>query len=257
MVFTRRGVPILPIDPSEQTGPDAPGTVRSAGAVLPYLRQYNGIAFRHTTATNQGTDWQDHDGTLEPLVEVYQGHRVAYEHEGGPKGATAEKLYAQRSGYRPAGFIWNALAKGYRMGIEAASDHCSTHISYSCILSTGTGRDDLVDSMRKRHSYGATDNIVLDFRVEAGGREYLGGDEIAAAQDYTLKVNVIGTGSIRRIDVIHNETYAYEATPEGQRTANFSYVDSHPLPGENRYNVRVEQEDGNLAWSSPVWVMRK
>jgi hypothetical protein len=38
-------------------------------------------------------------------------HRVAYEHEGGPKGATAERLYAQRSGYRPAGFIGNAWAK--------------------------------------------------------------------------------------------------------------------------------------------------
>jgi len=257
IVFTHRGVPILPIDPAEQTGPDAGGgPVRSAEAVLPYLRQYNGIAFRHTTTTDQGTDWQDHDGTLEPLVEVYQGHRVVYEHEGGPKGATAEKLYAQRSGYRPAGFIWNALAKGYRMGMEAASDHCSTHISYSCIVSTGAGRDDLVDAMRKRHSYGATDNIVLDFRVEAGGREYLGGDEIPATRDYTLKVNVIGTGPIRRIDVIHNETYAYEATPTGQRTANFTYVDSHPAPGENRYYVRVEQEDGNMAWSSPVWVLR-
>jgi len=69
-------------------------------------------------------------------------------------------------------------------------------------------------------------------------------------------VNVIGTGPIRRIDVIHNETYAYEATPTGQRTANFTYVDSHPAPGENRYYVRVEQEDGNMAWSSPVWVLR-
>ncbi|HXM45968.1 MAG TPA: hypothetical protein VN924_32335 [Bryobacteraceae bacterium] len=36
--------------------------------------------------------------------------------------------------------------------MEAASDHCSTHISYSCIVSTGTGRNDLVDAMRKRHS---------------------------------------------------------------------------------------------------------
>ena len=67
------------------------------------------------------------------------------------------------------------------MGFEAASDHCSTHISYSCILAAGTRREDLVDAMRKRHAYGATDNIVLDFRVEADGREYLQGDEIPSA----------------------------------------------------------------------------
>jgi len=257
IVFTKRGIPILPIDPAEQTGPDKPGTMRSSTLVLPYLRKHDGIAFRHTTATDQGTDWQDHDNTLEPMVEVYQGHRLAYEHEGGPKGETAEKLYTQRSGYRPAGFIWNALAKGFRLGFEAASDHCSTHISYSCILTTGATRQDLVDAMRKRHSYGATDNIVLDFRVEAEGREYLQGDEIPSASRYVLRVHTVGTGPIRRVAVIHNEAYAYEITPTGQRQATFDYVDAHLVAGENRYYVRVEQEDGNLAWSSPVWIQKK
>ena len=36
-------------------------------------------------------------------------------------------------------------------------------------------REDILDAMRKRHSYGATDNIVLDFRVTAGGKEFLQG----------------------------------------------------------------------------------
>jgi hypothetical protein len=256
MVFTQRGVPILPIDPAEQTGPDTPGTKRSSEAVLPYLREYDGIAFRHTTATDQGTDWADHNNELEPMVEIYQGHRLAYEHEGAPKTATAEKLYTQRSGYRPAGFFWNALAKGYRMGIEASSDHCSTHISYSCILVSGDSKQDLVDAMRLRHTYGATDNIVCDFRARAGSREYLQGDDFSTAGTYGLTVNVIGTGTIKRIDVIHNESYAYTVTPSA-KTAQFSYTDAHPANGENRYYVRVEQEDGNFAWSSPIWVTRK
>ncbi len=34
----------------------------------------------------------------------------------------------------------------------------------------------------------------------------------------------------------------------------FQYTDSNPLPGENRYYVRLQQEDGNMAWSSPVWI---
>ncbi len=257
MVFTERGVPILPIDPAESTGPDKPGTKRSSELVLPYLRKYNGIAFRHTTATDQGTDWADHDNTLEPMIEIYQGHRLVYEHEGGPKAPTAEKLYAQRSGYRPAGYFWNALAKGYRMGIEASSDHCSTHISYSCILVTGDSRQDLVSAMRKRHTYGATDNIVLDFRVRANGREYIQGDEVPDAGNYVLSVNAIGTGPIKRIDVIHNESYAYNLKGAGKSALKFTYSDAQPAPGENRYYVRVEQEDGNFAWSSPVWIERK
>ena len=250
IVFEKRGAPILKIDPAENQN----GRMRSADIVLPYLRKYNAIAFRHTTATNQGTDWKDHNNELEPLVEVFQGHRVVYEHEGGPHGATAEKLYMQRSGYRPAGFIWNALAKGYRMGFEAASDHCSTHISYSCVIADGTSRQAIIAAMRKHHTYGATDNIVMDFRVKADGKEYLQGDEFDAHGPYTLTVNVLGTGPIRHIDVIHNESYAYVQTPTGRSVASMAYVDPHPSPGENRYYVRVLQEDGAMAWSSPVWV---
>jgi hypothetical protein len=250
IVFAKRGAPILPIQPGEQQN----GRIRSADVVLPYLRQYNAIAFRHTTATNQGTDWKDHNNELEPLVEIFQGHRVVYEHEGGPHGATAEKLYMQRSGYRPAGFVWNALAKGYRFGIQASSDHCSTHISYSCVIADGLTREAIIDAMRKHHTYGATDNIVMDFRVKADGNEFLQGDELTAHGPYTLAVNVLGTGPIRRIDVIHNESYAYAETPTGRSVSSFQYVDPHPVKGENRYYVRVLQEDGAMAWSSPVWV---
>lgn len=249
IIFPKRGAPILPIAREENQGKK-----RSADVVLPYLRQYDAIAFRHTTATNQGTDWKDHNNELEPLVEIFQGHRVVYEHEGGPHGATADKPYLQRSGYQPAGFFWNALAKGYRMGVEASSDHCSTHISYSCIITEGDSREALIDAMRKRHSYGATDNIVMDFRVQADGKEYLQGDALETSGRYTLEIDTIGTGPIRRIDVIHNESYAYALTPTGKSAVNFSYTDPHPAKGENRYYVRLMQEDGALAWSSPVWV---
>ena len=118
IVFPKRGAPILPIDRDENFAKK-----RSADALLPYLRKYNAIAFRHTTATNQGTDWSDHDNELEPMVEIYQGLRYAYEHEGAPRAPSGDKLYTQFSGYRPAGYIWNALAKGFRFGFEAASDH--------------------------------------------------------------------------------------------------------------------------------------
>ncbi|MBK5290559.1 MAG: hypothetical protein JJE04_02560 [Acidobacteriia bacterium] len=252
MVFGKRGVPILPVDPAE----NQQGRKRSSDAVLPYLRQYNGISFRHTIATNQGADWQDHNNELEPLVEIYQGHRVVYEHEGGPKGATAEKPYLHRSGYQPSGYLWNALAKGYRFGIQASSDHCSTHISYSCLLAEDSSREVLIDAMRKRRSYGAMDNIVLDFKVKAGSREYVQGEEMKLSGQYSLMVNAIGTGSIKRIDVIRNESYIYSFPGDGKNAARFTYTDPSPASGENRYYVRLEQEDGMLAWSSPVWVQR-
>ncbi len=249
IVFAKRGAPILPIDRDENFAKK-----RSADALLPYLRKYNAIAFRHTTATNQGTDWADHNNELEPMVEIYQGLRYAYEHEGAPRAPSGDKLYTQFSGYRPAGYIWHALAKGFRFGFEAASDHLSTHISYSCIIADNDSREALIDAMRRRHTFGATDNIVMDFRVEADGKEYLQGDELTARARYVLVVNAIGTGPIRRADIIHNERYAYTIDPKGKRALRFRYSDPNPISGENRYYVRLLQEDGNIAWSSPVWV---
>ena len=41
------------------------------------------------------------------------------------------------------------------------------------------------------------------------------------------------------------------------RTFEESLTDEDMLDGENRYYVRVLQRDGNMAWSSPVWVTKK
>ena len=41
----------------------------------------------HTSATGMGTDWRDNDPEVEPVVEIYQGHRQSYEHLGAPAAA--------------------------------------------------------------------------------------------------------------------------------------------------------------------------
>jgi hypothetical protein len=40
------------------------------------------------------------------------------------------------------------------------------------------------------------------------------------------------------------------AAPE----ARFRYRDGQPLKQQAYYYLRVIQEDGNMAWSSPIWV---
>ena len=41
------------------------------------------------------------------------------------------------------------------------------------------------------------------------------------------------------------------------RNAEFSFTDLKPLDGTSYYYVRVQQKDGELAWTSPVWITRK
>ena len=174
VIFDHRGVRTLPIPPSELAGDTG------AAKLYEYLRQNNGITMPHSSATSQGTDWRDNGGELEPLIEIYQGYRTSYEYEGAPRAATRNNPQVQKSGWQPEGFWWNALAKGYKLGVQSSSDHWSTHISYACLLAEKFTREGLVDAIRKRHAYGATDNIVLEFRASAGGAEHIMGDIFTA-----------------------------------------------------------------------------
>ena len=46
----------------------------------------------------------------------------------------------------------------------------------------------------------------------------------------------------------------HRCIPEAGYTASFTFADDTPLSGETNYRVRVEQRNGQRAWSSPVWV---
>jgi hypothetical protein len=247
VIWTERGKPVLKIG-----APEAKGAANSGPILYPYLRETNGIATSHSSATEQGTDWRDNDPQLEPMVEIYQGFESSYEHAGAPRSwKQGEALVHQ--GERPAGYVWNAWAKGYKLGVQSSSDHISTHSSYACILVEQFTRQGLVDAMRKRHTYAATDAIVMDFRASTAEGTFLMGDIFDSKSQPKLEVNVLGTAPIKQIDVIKNNTYVYKINP-GQKTAHFEYRDTAIAPGENYYYVRAEQTDGQLAWSSPIWI---
>jgi hypothetical protein len=48
----------------------------------------------------------------------------------------------------------------------------------------------------------------------------------------------------------------HRAVPEAGFTAEYGLEDDEPFDGEIHYRVRVEQRNGQRAWSSPIWVRR-
>ncbi len=247
ILLPKRGTPTLPILPEESN--HAMGAER----LYAYLKGNGGIAISHTPATGMGTDWRDNDPEVEPLVEIFQGDRVSAEYEGAPLAAHRERPTTQAGGFQPAGFVWNAWAKGYKLGVQVASDHLSTHYSYACTIAEDFTREGLLDAMKQRHSYGATDNIVLDYRLVAGSKEHLQGDIVKVDGPFRLAVKVLGTTTIRQIDIIKNQEFVYTSQKLPQ-DVEFSFEDPAKTAGEDYYYVRVEQNDGNVAWSSPIWV---
>jgi len=64
--------------------------------------------------------------------------------------------------------------------------------------------------------------------------------------------------TLEREDILYHmarKAKIHRAIPEAGYCAEFSFVDDAPLEKETNYRVRVEQRNGQRAWSSPIWVL--
>ena len=252
-MFAKRGVRTLPRLAPQKGKKKSPGGVHpdDTKMLYRYLKELDGICASHTSATGMGTDWRDNDAAVEPIVEIYQGDRMSYEMEGAPRAGfdpQTKKLPANIAGWYPKGFVSNALDKGYRLGFQASSDHWSTHISYFMVLAEKHDRKSILDAVKKRHVYGATDNIIVDVR----SGPHIMGDEFKSRAP-ALQIHVIGSDDLAKIDIIRDSKVLTSLKPQGQgfKTA---WTDPQPLPGSHNYYIRVLQRNNEIAWSSPMWI---
>ena len=254
VILPRRGIRPLPRmkgkSQVEGTAEDGSPDIQNLFA---YLRHFGGICSSHTSGTNMGTDWRDGDIDVEPVVELFQGHRQSYEVSGGPHAATGLEDTIQ--GYRPAGFIWEAFQKGRRLGFQASSDHVSTHLSYAVVLAEEHSRQGIIDAFKRRHSYAAHDNIALVVR----SGDHLMGDEFTSSTVPRLQIVADGTAQIDSIEVIRqvgSEVPEVVASMEPKAMAvDLQWSDPAAVEGEwNMYYIRLRQSNEAMAWASPLWV---
>ncbi len=85
--------------------------------------------------------------------------------------------------------------------------------------------------------------------------DHLMGDEFTADGPVRLKVFIHGTHPVARVDVIKDFHYVYSTEPKVQKVS-FQWTDDEKErpPGLSWYYVRAIQDDGELAWASPIWV---
>jgi hypothetical protein len=76
-------------------------------------------------------------------------------------------------------------------------------------------------------------------------------------EDYIKKVHNLEPETLPRDDSFYflsNKAKLHRAIPEVGYNAEFIHTDEVPPRGMNFYRVRVTQRNGNVAWSSPIWV---
>jgi hypothetical protein len=255
VMFAKRGIMTLPrLAPANKQDTVAGESADDTKMLYRYLKEMNGLCAVHTSATGMGTDWRDNDPVVEPIVEIYQGDRMSYEMQGAPRAGyspDSKKLPTNVGGWKADGFIDLALKKGYKLGFQASSDHWSTHISFFVILSEKRDRESLLAAVLKRHCYGATDNIIVNFR----SGEHIMGDEFKTSAAPKLEMEVIGTGKIAKIDILRDSEVVHTLQPQGDRYSG-TWTDPKPLTGTHYYYIRVLQADDEIAWASPMWIER-
>jgi hypothetical protein len=256
-VFAKRGVRTLP-RLAEADAEKRVGAVHADDTKMlyRYLHELGGICASHTSATSMGTDWRDNDPEVEPFVEIYQGDRMSYEMQDAPRAGydpKSKKEPANIAGWYPAGFIDEALGKkGYKLAFESSSDHWSTHISYCIVLAEKNDRQAILEAMKKRHVYGATDDIICD--VRSGG--HIMGDSFDVMAAPKLDIRVIGTKKLAKIDILKDSKVVESVQPVAAEYQG-AWTDPQPSDGTHYYYIRVQQDDGELAWTSPMWVTMK
>ena len=289
VVFAKRGGPIVYINRAtyrqsqwQQDLPVSPGIQPIQPTELwDVLKRYNQpcAIISHTGATGMGTDWTKYekgiDNTYENTVEIFQGARVSYEALGAAQPTvglrvgenyTPHKMageehpkppgvitdfdagFAKAPGYNN-GVYQKALSVGHKLSVFASSDHIATHTSFGGVYVEEFTREGIITGFKSRHTCAATDKIF----VELSCGDHLMGEVFATDKKPVLTFQIFGTAPVKRVTIIRNEE-DYHVIEPNKKSVSGSWADASPVAGENRYYLRIEQKDGNMAWSSPLWI---
>ncbi len=236
VVEAQRGQPVEEID--------APHELFAA------LADSGAIAIPHQLADGGSRmDWDKWSEPYERVAEIFQT-RGSYEFAGCPRSA---EIFTEGNS------VWDALAKGVRIGIIASSDHGQTHQARAGVFveaddgPLGFSREGILAGLRARRAFGATVAVLL--RAQIGDRPM--GQEIVTAAAPKIEAQVTAPAAIQRLDVVRDGRFVYSSQP-GAKQAAFEFQDLNLEPGQSvYYYVRAQIGENDYAWSSPLWVTRQ
>ena len=199
------------------------------------------------------TDWSIPPGPKEWLVEISSIH------------GSSEYYGCESCIYRPVrgAFVRDALARGYKLGIFGSGDNHDGHPGNGSVgapvtgllgvYSTGLTREEVWEAFQRRQVYGTSGpKIILNFRVADAPM----GSEVTWERSrgaIPIAIRAVACDKIDRVEIIRNGKIVFSVKGDGV-FAQHLLEDDAPPGGESWYYAKIIQQDGQMAWSSPVWV---
>jgi hypothetical protein len=80
------------------------------------------------------------------------------------------------------------------------------------------------------------------------------GDVFSTVEAPSLHVKLTGANKFAKVVIVKDNQYVYSTEPNST-SVEFSWRDNAPSKGKTSYYyVRAEQDNGELAWASPMWI---
>jgi hypothetical protein len=247
---------------------------------------------RHTAWAGNPCDFTEHDPVHERLIGIYSalgcsersiqdGNALPMRPPGMPDGGEVLGLPID-AGEAPEGVVQRALALGWRVGFLGGADDRHGHPGDATktgpepfryrdglvgVWATELTRASIWDALWNRRTVASTGpRIVLRWQM---GEHLMGEDVEARAGEGIMAQRLInieahGQSRIVTVEIVRNNEVVHSARP-GTHDAAVSWTDEEPFddfalrPLSGRapfafYYVRVLQDDGEMAWASPIWL---
>ncbi len=194
------------------------------------------------------------DDRIVRLAEVYSAHGTN-EYFGNPRSLNAASTDQTK-------YLQGGLAAGRKFGVIAASDNHDSKPGrtawgrypggLAAVWTTDLTRDAVWDALWNYRTYGTSvDRIYVEVDVDGHG---MGESFSTGSATVDLAAYVIGKTDVVDVTVVHNNQDVATISTTTGLIETTQTVDLDP--GENFVYLRVTQDNGERAWSTPVWITR-
>lgn len=218
------------------------------------LKKFESMTIPHHVAGGPiAADWSQHNPEFEPVVEICSVH------------GSSESWNCPGFIYNPqkGSTVRDALDRGYKLGIFASSDCHDGHPGIHPRGQTVRGliaaraedltRENIWQAIRRRAVYGTSGvRMYLSFEIN----NYPMGSIISrhTIDDINIVALAVGEEYMEEIILVKNgKEILRKSGHEYEASLTLSEVKEEA--GDTYYYVRAKQMDGQMSWSSPIWIV--
>jgi hypothetical protein len=251
--FPDGSAPYIPMErPKEEVWAEV---ARYGGMIVPHHTGYG----RHGMRMK---DWEAFRWDRSPVVEIFSAH-------GNSEAYDADKPFIDKTEWA---FVQDALGRGLKLGFVGGSDYHQAftgsriqlgqfpaninacHFQYRCGYTAAWAnrldRETIYETMFGRRTYATSGGrMIIRFKING---EQMGGTSRGGSRK--IEAFAAGEGVLEKIEVVKNNEVIHVEEPDAL-WAGFELEDGAERE-EDFYYLRVKQRDGELGWSSPIWVGR-